>query len=483
MNVVVEPQREVPVVQRVDVVVAGGGPAGFAAALAAARNGATVLLVERYGFLGGMSSAGYVILLPLWLLGPFGSEGRSLLGGIAQEIVEVLEEMGGSVKPGEAYTLLKQGRPLLPYQPAWIPHDFEMMKMAMLRMLRRAGVRLRLHSLAVGAVKDGQHVTGVIVESKSGREAILADVTIDATGDGDIAFAAGASCEQTKGGEVLPVTLPFYLGNVDIDRVQKYLKQDSGLKRVLKEKGRAHFSAYSELAFQLTQVLQGRSIDSEAELSLTLSLQLIHPPAAYPPRYDQLLRYSELGVWGAHSFGRDITDVQDLTEAEMETRERAMAIADFLRKYVPGFERAYLATTATQIGTRESRRILGDYLLTAADVQQGRRFSDVIARSQKGEWDPAENEKNPAFDIPYRCLLPRGLEGILVAGRCISMDHQAATFLSPRDISTCMATGEAAGTAAASAVQNKVKPRALSIAILRSRLQKQGVNLGGNSET
>jgi hypothetical protein len=456
-----EPERDIPVTMETDVVVAGGGPAGFAAALAAARQGAKVLLVERYGFIGGMCSAGYVTLLPIWNLTPWQGEKMALVSGIAEEILLRLDEEGAAVKAATA--LERQSKnPVLPCWPTWTMFDFEAIKFVMQDMLQKAGVKLLLHTFVAGTLKEGNQVQGLIVANKLGRQALLGKVTIDCTGDGDVAYYAGASWEKAPADKVMPLTLPFYMGGVDSPKVDAYLKEDPGLSKLLQEKG-------------------ARLIGDNQVLKVPAKLMLsrVELPDDYQKKeYVQTTRNGEWYVWGAHSFGKDVTDAWELTEAEIETREKVWMIAKFLKQYVPGFAESYLVTSAPQIGIRESRRIVGDYMLTKDDVLKGGSFADVVVRSRTGEWELTKKESPAPFEIPYRCLTPKAINNLLVAGRCISLQHEAATLFSPRDITTCMGIGQAAGAAAALCCNNGLKPQELNVGVLQKALKCQGMNLG-----
>ncbi len=456
-----EPIKKTPVLMKVDVIVGGGGTAGFAAAIAAARNGANVLLIEKYGFLGGACTNGYVTLLPTWNLTPWKKENKPLISGIAGELVMRLDKMGGSTHPDVAKKN-QNSNPILPSWPTWFQFDFEIMKIVMLDMIKEAKVKLLFHSYIVDVVKKNNEVKGVIIESKSGRWAIFSDVVIDATGDGDISALAGAPFEQTKGPSVMPVTLPFYVGNVNNEKAKDYLKKDPGLKNLLEKKA-------SFLSDEAKSVLK---------VPVSLSLSYVQLPPRYPDKYIQLTRNKEWYIWGAHSFSKDVTNVLDLTKAEVETRQRVKKIMEFIKRFVPGFESSYLVTTATQVGLRESRRISGGYKLTKYDILQGSKFEDVILRSRTGERELTDKNSFPPFDIPYRCVIPKKIDNLLVAGRCISIDHEVAKYFSPRDIATCLGIGEATGTAAALTKKNKVTPRKLKVKKLQEKLLKQGVNLG-----
>ncbi len=460
MDFVIE-QKRTPVKRRVDVVVVGGGPAGFGAAVAAARNGAETLLIERYGFLGGMMTAGLVRWLPVDKLTPLKAYGETkpIQGGIVKELIDRLLEVGGAIDPSVAY------QAEVGFE-AYFPTDSEFDKVVLADMLKEAGAEILLHSLAVDAVKEGNEVKGIIIESKSGRQAILADRVIDASGDADIAAAAGA--EYEKSGEPLMMTLVAFMANVDVDRAIKYSRPE----------GNEEFNRLVEKAVKNGDLALGEKRIAPTYPLIKVKFPLVLDPEKIPANWH---RRGEAGGWFESVHG-DCTNVDDLTSAELKTRAAVLPIMNFFRKYVPGYENAYLAYSATQIGLRESRRVLGGYYLTAdKDMKEGLKHEDVVVRcriSINRDLSLLTPERVPEWDIPYRCIVPRVIDGLLVAGRCISIDHKAAAVRTPRDIATCMCLGQAAGTAAALSVEKKVKPRDLEVKILQEKLKKQGANLG-----
>ena len=451
-------QKKTPVVRKVDIIVVGAGPAGFGAAVAAARNGAETLLVERYGFLGGMLTAGLVIWLPIDKLTPLKEIGETkpLQGGIIQELVERLITEGGATEPSISY------KTAVGFE-THIPTDYEVCKVVLQHMAEESGADLLLHSLAVDVVKEGNEVKGVILESKSGRQAILADIVIDASGDADMAAAAGAEYDKCES----PLIMSLYgaMANVNIEKAIKYTRKE----------GEEEFKSFVDKAIK-----SGDLVATEVKVLPGTPPYAIKPPNMNDP--DKLpanwYRQGETQGW-LNSVGGDCTNVNDLTRAELTSRRNLLSIVNFFRKYVPGYERAYLAYTATQIGLRESRRVLGGYFLTYdKDMREGQKHPDVIVKSRDGHTrDMTACARAPVFDIPYRCIVPRAIDGLLMAGRCISIDHEAALLLSPRDECTCMCLGQAAGTAAALCIKEKVKPRDIDIKTLQEELKQQGANL------
>ena len=413
-----EPARSTPVKAETQVLVIGGGSAGVSAAVAAARQGADVILVERLGYLGGLATGGMIILL----LTLDDGRGRQVVGGLCQEVTERLDRREAAVFPAQS----EWGSPdesLVRRDQTWglvwghgphrvrysVAYDPEEMKFVLNEMVEDAGLRMLMHAHACEAVVDGDRITGVTFQAKSGRFAILADVVIDASGDGDIFTSAGAAYEKEK---VLP-WLWFSMGGV---KNSEQAVRDGGwfFHTIGKDKVLLPWGATERIT---------RKIDA--------------------------------------------TDPDDLTYAELECRKRVMAEVDRLRGEAPGFEHAYLCHIADQLGITESRRLVGEYMLSREEMDQP--CDDVIAVT--GHWTKYES----LYYIPYRSLLPKEISNLLVAGRCISVDHRV--HHATKEIPACMATGQAAGVAAALAVGNRVAPKAVDVQELQRRLETQGVIL------
>jgi len=437
---------------RGDVVVVGGGPAGISAAIAAGRLGCKTILLERYGFLGGMSTIAGVYP---WMT--FHTEGgRQVIFGLAQEIVDRLVKLGAS--PGHL-------RDTIGFVHTVTPFDGEAFKLLALDMLREANVKVLLHSYVDEVKTEENTIQSVLVATKSGRIEIRGGMFVDATGDADLALMAGApvlkgrdSDQQTQ-----PMTLKFRMRGVDT--------------AVIKEK-----------MMQEPENFYGKTlVDKLAELPLT-GIQGFYrewQQAGLPINRDQVLLFvgpepDEVVVNCTRIQGLDGTDVEDLTRAEEEGLRQVMMMARFLKESIPGFEQAVISSVAPQIGIRETRRIEGLYTLTADDVIEGRKFADAIAKSgypidihdPTGKGVTAAWIKGDgAYDIPYRSLVPKGIANLLVGGRCISTSHeaQATTRLTP----SCMATGQAAGTAAALALQTQKHPAEVDINLLQQELRRQ----------
>ncbi len=440
------------------MLVVGGGNAGCAAALAAARTGARTILVERYGFLGGTATAAMV---GPWMTFHSGSE--RIVGGIAQEIVERLIALGGS--PGHIPDSSD-------YVPTITPFDPEIHKALLFDLMRESDVRLLLHALVVGAVRDATGaVRGARFATVGGERTIRARCTIDATADAFVAAAAGCALQQgDERGRVQPASLMFRLSHVDMAALAAYVRARPEQMRTSLPAGERSPNALTAVAglYELWQAAQSAGIDVPRELVSFFS-------SPYP---------DEVTVNMTRVVDIDPLDPDDLTRAEVEARAQAMRLVAFFRERVPGFAAARIAATATQIGVRESRRIVGEYTLTRADILERRTFEDAIARSaypidiHNPSGSGTTTHRLPSgtsYEIPYRCLVPLAIDDLLVAGRCISTTHEAlaSTRLTP----TVMTLGQAAGTAAALSLGAGVSPRALDARTLRERLAADGVDL------
>jgi 2-polyprenyl-6-methoxyphenol hydroxylase-like FAD-dependent oxidoreductase len=435
-----EPSRETPVHAECDVLVVGGGPAGCAAALAARRLGAEVLLVERYNHLGGLSTGGLVI----WIDRMTDWSGRQVITGVGSELLERLpaeaiagapEELWGSTDEEQAAhwrERLGAFRGVVTRSPMIDP---EWLKLVSAELLAEAGVRFLLHSWAVDAVRDGSRVDGVVFESKQGRRAILADIVVDATGDLDICRRAGASFESDAEGSETNIqhclNTAWMWAGVDFPRWIAFKRSDSRGHRELMERAR------ESLGYAERPVVGWRD-----DVAVFMG-----------PR---LNGYSGL-------------DVDDLTQVEFASRRRMAAHLEYFRRHAPGFERAWVMLSGPQVGVRHTGRVAGRRKMVAEDWKQGVRHADEIGVS------PSPSQTFANVSVPYGSLVPVELSNVLVAGRHIASDSQTQAFM--REIPQCWLTGQAAGAAAALCAARRVAPKAVDVAELQGELRRQGAYL------
>ncbi|MEK3724419.1 FAD-dependent oxidoreductase [Paenibacillus sp. FSL H8-0034] len=458
MNVYNEPAMQVPVVAEPDVLVIGGGPAGIGAAVAAARNGAKVLLVERYGFVGGNLTVAMVN--PMFTFHDV--NGKQVIRGIAGELVDRL--VAKTVSPGHVTDLTFDNASMSPFDP-------EGMKLVLFELLQEAGVELLLHSTFANAYSDGNgKVTTVIVENKSGRQAICPKLVIDCSADADVVARVGAPFVKGResDGAMQPVTLFYRVAGVNMSNLKAWMKAN---RHLLKDSPTdEEIDAQSALAF-----LGMKEIIKEA-------MERGEYPKDAAPRIlmYELPQDGQFAINCTRLQGIDGTNVFDLTRAEVETRYQAWAVTEFMKRTIGGFEHAYILDTGVQVGIRETRHIVGDYAMTEQDVLNSRSFTDGIAcgtfaidiHPPEGEQQVFTGSGKAVYEVPYRCLLPQGFDNLLVAGRCISASHTA--FGSVRVMATAMGIGQGAGTAAAMAAANSLTTRQVDVELLRSLLMEQG---------
>ena len=425
------------IADRYQVVVVGAGSAGSSAAISAARSGARTLLIDRLGFMGGTSTAVLDTFYAFYTPTP---EPQRVVGGLGWEVVQRLTDAGVAFERPNTYGA-----------GTGVTYDQETLKVTWERLALDAGVELLLQTWATGVrVEDGR-VTGVRVWNKGGERWIAADVVVDASGDADVAALAGARYEDFgTTGRVQSLSTLFRLANVDEERAAQTKKAE--LWALMR-------SAASSGAYQLPR------LEGSWHRTPFAGIVMVH-----------MTRVPNI----------DATDPVALTDAELEGRRQVREYHRFLRDRVPGFEESVIVGTSPSIGVRESRRVIGDYQLTRDDVLAARRFDDEIAlcgapiedHGPGGETDwqyVAGGGQGTVYGIPYGTLLPRGLDGLLVCGRCFSSTHDA--HASARSMATCMAMGQAAGTAAALAASGNSLPRAVDVAQLRERLRADGALL------
>ena len=446
MKMVREPAREIPVMAETDVLVVGSGPGGLSAALAAARENVSTILLERYGCFGGNITQAMVESIA-W----YRHEGTVESEGIGVEFERRAKEMGGSQREPQSLSEAL---------------DADMFKYVADKMVEESGIVPVLHCLAVEAVMEGDCIRGVITESKSGRQCILAKRVIDATGDADIAMRSGAPYRMDPKEKLQGLSVSFGCSGVNRERF---------LADVAKHPGRI-----GDWASETT----GKEDD--------LFSTFLHEPFRKAREAGEIPQnvlkggyWSSLTEAGEATYmnivymrGKDPTSVWDLTRAEIEGRQQAMWALAALKKYNPGFEGAKLRTFGSSVGVRESRKIIGDYILTGDDVRNEARFEDSI-----GIFPEFLDMFNMAiipttgryFHLPYRILVPRKVENLLVAGRCVAGDK--TSHAATRQMMCCSVTGQAAGVAAATSIKEDVTCRRVSVANVQKALKRQGVRV------
>ncbi|WP_099371583.1 FAD-dependent oxidoreductase [Sphingobacterium sp. 1.A.5] len=456
VKTILEPARQTPVRLEVDVLVVGGGPAGIIAAQAAASDGLKVALIDNRSFVGGNMTIG----LPI--LGFLGQKGNQIIKGLPQKFIDKLKEVDAA----------SEHRPC-PLHMSLTLVEPEAVKNVGLQVLEEAGVKVLLYVFSAGVVMDGDALKGVIIESKSGREIILAKTVIDCTGDADVAFKAGVECEQgNEDGGAQPPTLMFCMAGVDTEK----------LRMSIAEEPRTYLTDFipSEYFGQNNQfiVVGLRSVMEKARqhgYNLPVERTILITG----------LRKGEVWVNMSRINGVDGTNPESLTYGEIEGRKQVEEIQRYLKEFVPGFENSRFTKMAPFLGIRETRRIVGNYTMTADDILTCRRFDDAVAVASY-PLDIHHPEGGgctltwcgDSYDIPYRSLVPKNVKNLLVAGRSISTTHEAMSAI--RVMAPCMAMGEAAGRAAKLAVRKGITPADVNVDELRAELISTGAYLGEN---
>ncbi|NLT66547.1 MAG: FAD-dependent oxidoreductase [Acidobacteria bacterium] len=467
-----------------DVVIAGGGTSGVAAAIASARAGAKTILIERLGTLGGqMNVSGPPGFAYAYMFNP---RGEQIIAGIMEETHARLLQDGHALphttpdfRVGYSFSLV----------------DPDYWGLLIFEMMTENGVNLLLYSVAVDVVKEGNAVKGVIVENPSGRQVVLGKVIIDCTGEGHISARAGAPYEQVPKDQLEPHTISFTVDGVDWEKVLQYVRDNAAYE----------FNAMTHpyLGWTDEQIAERiRRVKDITEISNFMGYYSLRDAAIAAGDWHPysgvgfFIMPRENGVFQAHfqhssQVGNvDPTDVRDLTYAEIECRKQVTMALKFIKKYMPGFENCYLTRMCHELRIRESRRIMGDYVLTKADVAEARKFDDVIGKSSFSSGAKHVATKDTisyegivypkdggSYDIPYRCLVPKVVENLLVAGKAISADRDSYK----RFLQETMVTGQAAGAAAAVCARNGISPRELErdVSELQKVLLEQGVILYG----
>jgi hypothetical protein len=444
LSAVTEPARTLPVYGEFDVVVIGGGPAGLAASVSAARHGARTLLVERYGFLGGMGTAGGVTNFA-GLYGRKNGQMQQVVHGVVDDLLERIDALGGLNQPQDGMLGRIRVR----------SYDVSAYKCAADQLLLSAGVQLLFHAWAAAVVMDGSSIAALVVETKSGRQAIRAQRFIDCSGDADVAHFAGVPFELGDGhGSALFPTTMFRVGHVDAPRALAAVGEFSAINKLmdeseLREPGRYRFPRKGAI------------------------LRPNKNPAEWRANVTQ--------IRNAAGMAMDATDARQLSEGELEGRRQITEYFRFLKNEVPGFEESAIVDIAPQVGIRETRRILGDYALTGEDILSSARFDDVIGINAWPmemhvdgaiSWGFPRDEQRAYNDLPWRMLTNSTVNNLLVAGRCASMTHEGQS--AARASGGCFVMGQAAGTAAALLPTGQVFAD-LDIAVLQQQLAQDGV--------
>ncbi|MES2482340.1 MAG: FAD-dependent oxidoreductase [Pseudomonadota bacterium] len=453
-----------------DVIVAGGGMAGVCAAVAAARNGARTLLTDRYAFLGGNATAG--------LLGNFltfhDMKGEQICDGIPQEVVDGCIALGGAFREHRGHLPNAYGNAF-----SVTPIDAEVLKLVAQKLCLGAGVRLALNTYTVGPLVEDNRVVGIRTFDKSGESEIRGKVIIDCTGDADLVAKAGGTFKLgDEQGRTMSISLFSRLGNVDLQRHLAYVKanpeefmlaEDPFLGKTKAQKAAElnHWMDYPLVTGHYTAVKQAQAKGEFHPNRQRVVFSITTTPGVVTLNSTSMLGYDPL-------------DGEALTRAAIEGREQLLRVHDFYRKYVPGFENAFIVDSASALGVRESRRIDGMETLTDEGCVQGRKSDRDIGRGAycldvhqaSGIIEHMHIENGDYYGIPYGCLVPRDLDGILVAGRCLSSERFANG--SARNQAHVQAMGQAVGTAAAMSVKTGRQPREIDVQALRNTLTAQG---------
>lgn len=449
--------RELPLFRDVDVLVVGAGPAGLGASVAAARAGARVLVIEANGCVGGAATAGMV--------GPFmtsfdARNEKMVIRGMFEELVERMMRLGGAIHPKE-----------VPGSHPWSgfykighanvgPFDREAMKLVASDMIVESGAELLLHTQFIEPVMENGRVMGAVIANKNGMSWVNAKVVVDCTGDADVAARAGVGFElgNEEDGNIQPATLFFRIYNVDTKKLYAHIMEHQDEIKPF----------YGPLSWLIREKKEEWGDTPRAEICMFEG----------PAEGEYRLNVTRI-------LNVDGTDAENLTRAELAGLHQAHKVFHFLKKFAPGFENARFMHTADTIGIRETRHIHGKYKLTKADVLACRVQDDAIAVTATCMDTHNKNdaggtfythENGPYFGVPYGCLLPEGVSGLLVAGRALSADAVAAS--ATRMIPCCVVFGQAAGIAAAMAVEKGIDPAGVDVRKLREELLRQGAFLG-----
>ena len=466
MNLIEEPSRKTPIMAETDVLIVGGGPSGLSASIAAAREGVNTILVERYGCFGGVITQAMVGTIAWYRYAKTVDA-----GGIGLEFETLAKSMNGSinifgnVKNKDMVKTLEEEGLIVNGEPTYEVLDTEMFKHIADKLVQDANITPLLHCSAVDAIMENQTIKGIITESKSGRQAILAKRVIDATGDADIAFHSGVPFRQSPKNELMEVTVNYGCSGINIGKFLMYIYLNPGSIGDWGEttgKEENSFSTY--LVEPFNKAKEAGEIPKDVDIE------------SFWTNYTDAGEITSFN--GIHMTDIDPTDVWDLTKAEIEGRKRVMWAVEALKKYTPGFKKARLRTIGASLGTRESRKIIGEYEITEYDVRNEGRFDDSIGICPEfidGYGIAIMPTSGRYFQVPYRITVPQKVENLLVVGRCVAGDKisHAAT----RQMCCCTVTGQGAGVAAAISYKDDVSCRDVSISKVQTSLKKQGVRI------
>ncbi|MCT4606276.1 MAG: FAD-dependent oxidoreductase [Marinisporobacter sp.] len=439
MSFILEKDKKIQIIDTVDIVVIGGGPAGIATAVTAGEQGMKTLIIEKNGFFGGANVAGYSGTIGGLYSSAEDGNIEQIVYGFAEKFVDLLKENNGIVEK------VKFGHTAL------APHDPFVWKEVADQLIKEANVNVLFHTSFVDVIMEENKITGIIIENKDGRSAIMGKICIDATGDGDVAAKAGAPYVYGKDGVIQAMTMAFRMANVDWEKASKYSLED----------------IWEKVA--------------EADQTRKYNLPRKHPFIFPLPRKDQAMMNCT-AIIGENDQVLYPTKTNDLTYAEFAGREQIREYERFVKDYLEGFEDAYVIDTASQIGIRQGRTILGEYTLKNEDVVNAKKFDTAIARSA---W-PIEihggskgvkvvNLDDDYYEIPFEVMLPQKIEGMMMVGRCISAEHEA--LASARVVAQCFEEGFAAGYAAVLCVKENIMPKEVEVQKVRTFMIEKGSRL------
>ena len=461
MNTFFEPAREIPT-RKTDVLIAGAGTAGCIAAIAAARTGADVILIEKMPVPGGTNTNGGIGSNSYYSSNEDISKNKRVVGGIAYELAERITAAGGSTG------FVRVEHDHFRCSNRFVP-DHEIYKGVVCEMLKEAGVHVLLQTFFCGVQVENGRITAAFIENKNGRRAILAKQYIDASGDGDMARAAGAEqienwqdYDTVCGG---PTGMVFGMAGIDFDRV---LNENPGAARALGDDVSATDLTLLSRRFVFAHMLDRERYKPLCDLDIN-----------YFTNFQSIHNEEATYINNSKGVKTNAADAENLSDAEMEMRIRIMKMAQAFKACVPGFENSYLSWASTQLGIRASRVTVCDKTITQEEISDAARFEDEIGLYGFHDLAPKHPEyfpKEPGFyGFPYRMLLPKGISNLFMAGRCVTEDIVA--HMSTRNVVGCMIMGQGAGTAAALCAQKNCNSRALSYEELRKELLKQDVIL------